>query len=156
MINAITGAPTTEGSKQTIAGATAGDTDMFLQLLVAQVRYQDPLEPMNNNEAMAQTAQFTMVEQLTQVAEQQRELLAFQQATLAAGMLGRSATGIDEISGSIISGVVSSVEFNQGDPQLVIDGQRIAVDSIVSTSDPVAQSQDQPQTNSENEDPPAL
>lgn len=156
MINAITGAPTTEGPEKSIAGATAGDTDMFLQLLVAQVRYQDPLEPMNNNEAMAQTAQFTMVEQLTQVAEQQRELLAFQQATLAAGMLGRSATGIDEISGSIVSGVVSSVEFNQGDPQLVIDGQRIAVDSIVSTSDAVAQSQDQPQADSENEDAPAV
>ncbi len=143
MINAITGAPMTETNEQSIAGAAAGDSDMFLQLLVAQVRYQDPLEPMNNNEAMAQTAQFTMVEQMTKVAEQQQHLLAFQQATLATGMIGRAATGVDEVSGEVISGIVSAVEFNQGDPQLVIDGQLVAVDSIVSTSYAEAEAQDQ-------------
>jgi len=152
MINAITGAPVAESSAQSIADASAGDTDMFLQLLVAQVRYQDPLEPMNNNEAMAQTAQFTMVEQMTKVAEQQQELLAFQQATLAAGMIGRSATGVDEVDGSIVSGVVSSVEFNQGDPQLIIDGQRVAVDSIVSTSDPDTVSERQVRDDTESKD----
>ncbi len=150
MINAITGAPT-DVTQKSIAGAAAGDTDMFLQLLVAQVRYQDPLEPMNNNEAMAQTAQFTMVEQMTRVAEQQNELLAFQQATLAAGMIGRSATGIDEVSGALISGLVTSVEFNQGDPQLVIDGQRVAVDSIISTSAVDVQAPDQPDESTDDE-----
>ena len=133
MINAITGAPT-DVVEKSIAGVAGADQDMFLQLLVAQVRYQDPLEPMNNNEAMAQTAQFTMVEQMTKVAEQQQEILAFQQATLATGLVGRSATGINQISGEMVSGVVDGVEFNQGDPQLLIDGQRVAVDSIVSTS----------------------
>ena len=133
MINAITGAPT-DVVKQSIAGAAANDQDMFLQLLVAQVKYQDPLEPMNNNEAMAQTAQFTMVEQMTRVAEQQKELLSFQQATLAAGLIGRTATGIQDDTGASITGVVTAVEFNQGDPQLVIDGKRIGVDSIISTA----------------------
>lgn len=150
MINAITGAPT-DVVEKSIAGTSAGDTDMFLQLLVAQVRYQDPLEPMNNNEAMAQTAQFTMVEQMTKVAEQQKELLAFQQATLASGMIGRSATGIDEISGELVTGVVSSVEFNQGDPHLVIDGRRVGVDSIISTSDSELPMQDQPDEGSNDE-----
>lgn len=134
MINAITGAPT-DVVEQSIAGAAAGDQDMFLQLLVAQVKYQDPLEPMNNNEAMAQTAQFTMVEQMTKVAEQQKELLGFQQATLAAGLIGRSATGVEDDSGVTVSGVVTAVEFNQGDPQLIIDGKRIGVDSVISTSE---------------------
>lgn len=133
MINAITGA-STEDATQSIAGAAGADKDMFLQLLVAQVKYQDPLEPMNNNEAMAQTAQFTMVEQMTRVAEQQNELLSFQQATLAAGLIGRSATGIQDDTGAMISGVVTGVEFNQGDPQLVIDGKRVGVDSITSTA----------------------
>lgn len=151
MINAITGAPATETTEQSIAGAASADSDMFLQLLVAQVRYQDPLEPMNNNEAMAQTAQFTMVEQMTKVAEQQQELLAFQQATLATGMIGRAATGIDEFSGEVITGVVSAVEFNQGDPQLVIDGQLVAVDSIVSTSDVEDESPEQSETGPNDE-----
>ena len=48
MINGITGI-STETSTQSIADSSGADKDMFLQLLVAQVRYQDPLEPMNNN-----------------------------------------------------------------------------------------------------------
>lgn len=132
-INAITGA-STDTAEQSIASSAAGDTDLFLQLLVAQVKYQDPLEPMNNNEAMAQTAQFTMVEQMTKVAEQQQELLAFQQATLATGLIGRSATGIESASGDVVTGVVSGVEFNLGDPQVLIDGRRVDVDTITSTT----------------------
>lgn len=132
MINTITGAPT-EVATQTAAGLGGADKDMFLQLLVAQVRYQDPLEPMDNNEAMAQTAQFTMVEQMTKVAEMQQQVLAFQQATLASGLVGQNATGYDENTGETVSGLVTAVEFNSGDPQLVIGGQRIGVDSIVST-----------------------
>jgi flagellar basal-body rod modification protein FlgD len=148
MINAISGAPT-DVVEQSIGGANGADQDMFLQLLVAQVRYQNPLEPMDNNEAMAQTAQFTMVEQMTKVAERQQELLAFQQATLASGLVGRTATGYDEETGATVSGVVSSVEFNRGDPQLIIDGTRIGVDSIISTSE---SSPEQSEADEANED----
>lgn len=148
MINAITGAPT-DVVDQSISSRNGADQDMFLQLLVAQVRYQNPLEPMDNNEAMAQTAQFTMVEQMTKVAERQQELLAFQQATLASGLVGRTATGYDEETGATVSGVVSSVEFNRGDPQLIIDGTRIGVDSIVSTSQ---SSPEQPEADEAPED----
>jgi flagellar basal-body rod modification protein FlgD len=148
MINAISGAPT-DVVDQSIGGVNGADKDMFLQLLVAQVRYQNPLEPMDNNEAMAQTAQFTMVEQMTKVAERQQELLAFQQATLASGLVGRTATGYDEETGETVSGVVSSVEFNRGDPQLIIDGTRIGVDSIISTSE---SSPEQSEADEANED----
>jgi flagellar basal-body rod modification protein FlgD len=133
MINAITGA-STEVSTESISNGVGADQDMFLQLLVAQVRYQDPLEPMDNNEYMAQTAQFTMVEQMTKVAEQQTELIAFQQANLASGLIGKVVTGIDEFTGAPVSGLVSAVEYNYGDPQLIVDGERLSVDSIISTA----------------------
>ena len=135
MINAVTGvaAETTEAS---IADSVGADQDMFLQLLVAQVRYQDPLEPMDNNEYMAQTAQFTMVEQITKLAEQQTELLAFQRAILAAGMVGHNVSGYDELIGQPVTGVVDAVEYNYGDPQLVIGSQRIGLDEITSTGAP--------------------
>ena len=132
MVSAVTGA-SGEQPRTSIADSVGSTQDMFLQLLVAQVKYQDPLEPMNNNEYMAQTAQFTMVEQITKVAEQQSELLAFQRAILAAGMVGRKVSGYDEFAGTIVSGVVDAVEYNYGDPQLVIGNQRVGLDEITST-----------------------
>jgi len=133
MINGITGA-STETTTQSIADSSGADKDMFLQLLVAQVRYQDPLEPMNNNEYMAQTAQITMVEQMTKVAEQQTELIAFQQATMASGLIGQVVTAIDPFTGGAVEGLVSGVEYNYGDPHLIVDGARVSIDDVVATS----------------------
>ncbi|MDE5748719.1 MAG: flagellar hook capping protein, partial [Acetatifactor sp.] len=44
------------------------DKDAFLQLLVAQMKYQDPLEPTSNTEFVSQYAQFSQVEQLQNMA----------------------------------------------------------------------------------------
>ena len=43
--------------------------DQFLKLLVTQLKYQDPLDPMKNDEFIAQTAQFSALEQMQQVNE---------------------------------------------------------------------------------------
>ena len=45
------------------------DKDAFINLLVTQMKYQDPLEPMDNSEMLAQLAQFTALEQMMNVAQ---------------------------------------------------------------------------------------
>lgn len=145
MINSITGAASSSSTTPSIADSVEGGEDLFLQLLVSQIRYQNPLDPMDNNEFLAQTAQFTMVEQITRVAEQQTELLAFQRATLAAGMIGQTVTGIDEVGGEEISGIVDLVVYNFGEPQLVIGGVRIGLDEITSTGTSGADTADLPE-----------
>ncbi|MDA3732591.1 flagellar hook capping protein [Niameybacter massiliensis] len=50
--------------------------DMFMQLLVTQLQYQDPLNPMDNQEMMAQVAQFTALEQMKNVADTVNKQLA--------------------------------------------------------------------------------
>ena len=45
------------------------DKDAFINLLVTQMKYQDPLEPMDNSEMLAQLAQFTALEQMLNVAQ---------------------------------------------------------------------------------------
>ena len=52
------------------------DKDAFLQLLVTQMRYQDPLNPMDNQEMMAQLAQFSALEQMQNVATASTKQLA--------------------------------------------------------------------------------
>lgn len=52
------------------------DKDMFMQLLVTQLQYQDPLNPMDNQQMMAQVAQFTALEQMKNVADTVNKQLA--------------------------------------------------------------------------------
>ncbi|MEW5918242.1 MAG: flagellar hook assembly protein FlgD [Gemmatimonadota bacterium] len=74
----------------------------FLKLLVAQMRYQDPLNPMNGQEMATQLAQFSSVEQLVNIEDQlstqndqYQTLLDSMQRSTALGMTGRTvlATG---------------------------------------------------------------
>ncbi len=58
------------------------DKDVFLNLLVTQMKYQDPLEPMDNSQMLAQLAQFTALEQMTNVAQASEK-------QLASGMIGK-------------------------------------------------------------------
>lgn len=55
-------------SKSSSTNSTLGK-DAFLQLLVTQMRYQDPLDPQDNSEYLSQLAQFSALEQMTNVAE---------------------------------------------------------------------------------------
>ena len=57
--------------------------DTFLKLLVAQLKYQDPTKPADSSQFMAQTAQFTSLEKLTEMAKVNTELLAAQKSLSA-------------------------------------------------------------------------
>ena len=71
--------------------------EAFLTMLVAQLRHQDPLSPMNGDEMAAQLAQFSSLEQLTEIrdalvgqADAQAAMLAMANGTAAMGLLGRT------------------------------------------------------------------
>ena len=92
--------------------------DTFLKLLVAQLRYQDPSNPADSSQMMSQTATFTQVEKLEQLATQNASLLALQRATRAGSLVGRPATSTDE-DGASASGVVSSVRLGTDSTEAV-------------------------------------
>jgi len=56
-----------QASKTTTSANDSLDKDAFLQLLVTQMQYQDPLDPQDNSEYVAQLAQFSSLEQMTNV-----------------------------------------------------------------------------------------
>ena len=84
--------------------------DMFLKLLVAQMKYQDPANPASSSEFMAQTATFTQVEKLEEIAAQNASLLALQRSSSAGALVGRTVSYSDE-SGATKTGTVSSVRL---------------------------------------------
>src|SRR5687767_15646129 len=71
--------------------------DTFLKLLVAQLKYQNPLDPTDGTEFMAQTAQFSVVEKLEDLAKQNAELLASNRSLGASALIGKQvvSAGLD-------------------------------------------------------------
>jgi flagellar basal-body rod modification protein FlgD len=121
------GAPTATASPT----ATA-DKDMFLNLLVAQMRYQDPLNPTDSGQFLAQSAQFTALEKMQAVADQTAMLLSSQMAFGATGLVGRDVTWTDAATGTTSSGVVSGVTFSAEGPLLDVGGKQVPL-ALVAT-----------------------
>lgn len=110
------------------------DKDTFLQLLVAQMQYQNPMNPVDSNEYLAQAAQYASVEQLENMAEAQAELRSMQMVTIATGLVGREVTAFHELTGELITGTVDIVRFG-AEPILVVDGADVPLSSVVSVAD---------------------
>ena len=109
--------------------------DTFLKLLVAQMKYQDPANPASSSEFMAQTATFTQVEKLEEIARQSAAMLVLQEASTAGAMVGRSATYTDSDGGSV-TGRITAVRLASGDQEAVavIGGKEIPVGRITELS----------------------
>jgi flagellar basal-body rod modification protein FlgD len=91
-----------------------GDKDTFLKLLVAQLKYQDPSNPADSTQFLAQTAQFTQVEKLGDIAD----LLKTQRMVGVSSLVGHEVTYMDE-NGGRQSGVVSAAKLN-GDSEPIL------------------------------------
>ncbi|HEU5447912.1 MAG TPA: flagellar hook capping FlgD N-terminal domain-containing protein, partial [Acidimicrobiia bacterium] len=109
---------TTDGATGQTDPQTIGK-DMFLKLLVAQLKYQNPMEPVDSSQFMAQTAQFTMVEKLQAMAAQTDALVAGEASQRAAGLLGHQVTYVDA-EGATQTGLVTGTRFGSEAPVLLL------------------------------------
>lgn len=126
-----TGAAAATTATSSSASLSGVDSNTFLQLLVAQLKYQDPMNPAQGTEFLAQTAQFTMVEKLSSLAQQSSDSLAAQRAVEATSMVGRSITYTDA-NGATASGVVSAVSLQATGPVLTVGSDSVALSSVLS------------------------
>ena len=90
----------------------------FLKILTTQLNYQDPLKPMDNQQFMAQMAQFASLEQTRTMNDNIETLLMIQSATQSVGLLGRTVE-VSTDSGTVI-GSVTSLRFSNGQPLLTV------------------------------------
>lgn len=128
------GAPTTVATAGDGFSSTALqgiDKEMFLKLLVAQMKYQNPMNPVDSTEFLSQAAQYASVEQLENMATQQAEMRSLQMITVATGMVGNEVTAIDPATQAPITGVVTSVQFDGTEPWLVIGNTLVPVTSVI-------------------------
>jgi flagellar basal-body rod modification protein FlgD len=127
------GTTATSSSSTDLSSTSKVDKDMFLKLMVAQLKNQDPMNPTDSSQFLAQTAQFTSLEKLTDVADQTTQALSAQLAFGASGLVGRSVdyTAAD---GSAKTGTVASVSFTSNGPMLGIDGSDVTLNSVTGVS----------------------
>ena len=101
--------------------------DAFINLLVTQMKYQDPLEPMDNSQMLAQLAQFTALEQMLNVAQTG-------QKQMASNLIGQYVeyTYTNSATGAVMSGIgkVDYVTISGDTPKLGIGDIEVSLDDI--------------------------
>jgi flagellar basal-body rod modification protein FlgD len=117
---------------ESIGGLTAASTpsaqvnslglEDFLKVLLTQLTYQDPLKPLDNQEFIAQLAQFTSLEQNRQSNDRLQQLLTIQSATQSVGLLGRTVEVQSSNGGPNTIGEVTTLRFRQGEPLITVKG----------------------------------
>lgn len=127
--------PTYEPKKREINNNLGKDE--FLQLMIAQIQHQDPLEPMDNSESIAQQAQFSSLEQMQNLNSSMESLLTAYQSSeksSALSMIGKEVEGfVTSTDGdgktvtSNISGLVKGVDFTTAPPRIVVDSDGVEV-----------------------------
>lgn len=113
-------------TSSTMSNSTV-DYDTFLQLLIAQMKNQDPTNPMDTAEYMSQFAQLSTVEQAMQTNSKLDALLSSQSLSQANGLIGKTVSFTDS-TGASFSGKVVSVSINSdGSIATLQDGTKVAV-----------------------------
>jgi flagellar basal-body rod modification protein FlgD len=105
-------------SAEGLRRAALGEED-FLRILLAQLSFQDPLKPIDNQEFIAQIAQFSGLEINRQSNEKADALLTFQSANQAVALIGKQVQ-VNTDGGGFEVGMVTTVTFQEGAPMLTV------------------------------------
>ena len=124
-------------STASIGGSTTAQANNigiqdFLKILTAQLNHQDPLKPVDNEQFIAQIAQFASLEQSRQQNVKLDQLLSAQSSTQSIGMLGRTVE--IQKNGALFTGKVTSLGLDSGQPLLTITSNSGNVISDVTLS----------------------
>jgi flagellar basal-body rod modification protein FlgD len=109
--------------------------DDFLRLLVAQLQNQDPMNPMDDTQFVAQMAQFTTLESMQEMESQMALLLQVEQLGQANGLMGKQVEAYSDGAGGTIKGIVDSVKMVDGSAVLSVGGTTVNLQDIVSVVD---------------------
>jgi flagellar basal-body rod modification protein FlgD len=129
---------TTGGSSTAPTNPSTNLNDQdFLQLLVAQLKYQDPMSPTDDQSFIQEQAQFSTVEGITSLESTMTTMGAQQQMSSAVNLIG---TQVDYTAsdGSTATGVVSSVANSSGAITLQVGNASVGFGSITKVTLPSA------------------
>lgn len=112
----------------------------FFKLISAQLKYQNPMEPVSDVDFLGQTAQFNLLEQMADLNTGIQNMLYSQESLYANSLIGKEIAWISEDLQQM-EGTVEKVAFtSDGIPLLIVDGIGVNVNAIMSVSAPAEDS----------------
>ncbi len=113
---------------------TAQETQQqFLKLLVTQVQNQDPLDPVKQEDFIQQLAQFSTLEGIENLNVKFGDMLALQQLTNGAQLVGKSVRFSDDGGTSV--GRVDEVASTNNRLVLTVSGKQVPIDNVLAVID---------------------
>jgi flagellar basal-body rod modification protein FlgD len=106
------------------------DKDSFLKLLVAELRHQDPTQPMNDREFISQMAQFSSLEQMSNMNQAIERLVLRSQSGEAFSLIGKDVEAVDFASQQLVRGVVSGVVYRQDGVKIIVGSTEVSLNDI--------------------------
>jgi flagellar basal-body rod modification protein FlgD len=131
--NPFASGSTTASTKD--ASAASLNYDNFLKLLIAQMKYQDPTDPMDASQQISQLATFSQVEQSVKMNSNLSSLIQANSFSQASDMIGKTITSADDK----VTGVIKEVEvYTDGLVAITEGGDKVLVQpGIVLSNKPV-------------------
>lgn len=130
LVESNSAASLAQGAKKTSNSTVS--KDQFLQLLVAQMKYQDPLEPTSNTEYISQYATFSELEQM-------QNMSASLEMARASQLVGQTVLlDVTDSSGrtTTVQGNVDYVVYENGKTYLSVNGELYSMDDLNTVADP--------------------
>jgi flagellar basal-body rod modification protein FlgD len=135
-VSNLTSSAKTNSTTSRTNNSTLGKDD-FLKILVTQLQHQDPSQPLDDKAFIAQMAQFTSVEQLTNM---NTEMTALRQSlSFSPSYIGKqiSWTAVDSTGASTVkSGVIDGLTFKSGNQFASVNGEEVSLDQILKVTNP--------------------
>jgi flagellar basal-body rod modification protein FlgD len=116
------------------ATTSEASRDQFLTLLVTQLKNQDPMEPVGQQEFIQQLSQFSMLEGIEKLNASFETWMKVQQISQGASLTGHTVEYIDS-QGAKHEGVVEAARIVDGSIVLRINDQDISIDSVMGVVD---------------------
>jgi flagellar basal-body rod modification protein FlgD len=131
----VTGAynPTDPAATKTTAPTDLFSSDGFLKLLASQIKGQNPLEPMKDTEFVAQMAQFSQLEQITNLAKDTAAMNLSGRLAQGASLVGKTVSYLPEGGTTPISGTVSAVTMGSDGRSMSLTVNGVSVDAKLIT-----------------------
>src|SRR5690349_4925954 len=110
--------------------ANALDSGQFMQILMAQLTHQNPLEPMNNAEMMTQFSQLNSLQELRDIHVSMDKLSSTNQTLYLASLIGKTVK-VNRPDGNYLEGVVDEVITEKDNLQIRTGTEEVSVNDII-------------------------
>jgi flagellar basal-body rod modification protein FlgD len=135
----VNSASSATSASQTFASNTASaagktstslDSNQFMQILMAQLTHQNPLEPMDSNEMMNQFSQLNSLQELRDIHTAMDKVSVSNQTTYLASLIGKTIKA-NRSDGKILEGVVDGVLADKDNPQIRIGNELVDLADVI-------------------------